>query len=168
MDYGSGAIYGCPAHDQRDFELSQNTKNLPVRQIATSRDGNIDLTSKAYLYKENDIIINSSFLTGMTVKDAREKVISKFEELGIGTRKINYRLRDWGISRQRYWGCPIPIIYCEKCGTLPVPVNELPVELPKDVSFEKPGNPLEHHPSWKHVDCPKCKGKATQIGRAHV
>jgi leucyl-tRNA synthetase len=98
----------------------------------------------------------------MTVKDAREKVISKFEELGIGTRKINYRLRDWGISRQRYWGCPIPIIYCEKCGTLPVPVNELPVELPKDVSFEKPGNPLEHHSSWKHVDCPKCKGKATR------
>jgi leucyl-tRNA synthetase len=162
MDYGSGAIYGCPAHDQRDFELSQNTKNLPVRQIATSKDGDIDLTSKAYLYKEDDIIINSSFLTAMTVKDAREKVINKFEELGIGTRKINYRLRDWGISRQRYWGCPIPIIYCEKCGTVPVPINELPVELPKNISFEKPGNPLEHHPSWKYVDCPTCKGKATR------
>ena len=153
MDYGTGAIYGCPAHDQRDFELTQVTENLSIKQIAESKNTEIDLTHEAYIYKEDDIIINSSFLTGMTVAEARKSIIDKFEEAGIGTRMINYRLRDWGISRQRYWGCPIPIIYCDKCGTLPVPTTDLPVTLPQDISFEKLGNPLDHHPSWKHIVC---------------
>ena len=160
MDYGTGAIYGCPAHDQRDFELTQGTENLSIKQIAKSTNSEIDLTHAAYIYKEDDIIINSSFLTGMTVRDARKAIIDRFEELGVGTRTINYRLRDWGISRQRYWGCPIPIIYCDKCGTLPVPVTDLPVKLPQDISFDKPGNPLDHHPSWKYVNCPNCQEKA--------
>ena len=162
MDYGTGAIYGCPAHDQRDFELTQVTENLSIKQIAKSKNTEIDLTHEAYIYKEDDIIINSSFLTGMTVAEARKAIIDKFEEAGIGTRMINYRLRDWGISRQRYWGCPIPIIYCDKCGTLPVPITDLPVTLPQDISFEKLGNPLDHHPSWKHIFCHQCQGKATR------
>ncbi len=162
MDYGTGAIYGCPAHDQRDFELVQNMENLSIKQIADNKTSKIDLTCGAYTYQEDDIIINSSFLDGITVKEARQVVINKFEELAIGSRKINYRLRDWGISRQRYWGCPIPIIYCDECGTLPVPTSDLPVMLPEDVSFDRPGNPLDHHPSWKNVSCPKCYGNATR------
>ncbi len=162
MDYGTGAIYGCPAHDQRDFELTQVTENLLIKQIAESKNSKINLASEAYIYKEDDIIINSSFLTGMTVLEARQAIIDKFEKLGIGTSTVNYRLRDWGISRQRYWGCPIPIIYCDKCGTLPVPVDHLPVTLPQDISFEKLGNPLDHHPSWKYVNCPNCQGEATR------
>ena len=167
MEYGTGAIYGCPAHDQRDFELTVNTEDLGIKQIvvnASEQHAESDPSKwqQAYIYNENDIMINSSFLNGMTVKESRSATINKFEELGIGTRKINYRLRDWGVSRQRYWGCPIPIIHCSKCGTLPVDEKDLPVTLPKDVSFDKPGNPLEHHPSWKHTNCPKCKGDATR------
>ncbi|MFK7968562.1 MAG: leucine--tRNA ligase [Rickettsiaceae bacterium] len=162
MDYGTGAIYGCPAHDQRDFELTKVTKNLPIKQIAKSKNSEINLTHEAYIYKEDDIIINSSFLTGMTAQEAREVIIDKFEEAGIGTRMINYRLRDWEISRQRYWGCPIPIIYCDKCGTLPVPESDLPVTLPEDISFDKLGNPLYHHQSWKYINCPNCQRKATR------
>lgn len=167
MEYGTGAIYGCPAHDQRDFELAVTTKGLGINQIvvnASKQHAESDPSKwqQAYIYSENDMMINSSFLNGMTVKEARSATIHKFEELGIGTRKINYRLRDWGVSRQRYWGCPIPIIHCSKCGTLPVDEKDLPVTLPKDVSFDKPGNPLEHHPSWKHTNCPKCKRDATR------
>ena len=160
MDYGTGAIFGCPAHDQRDFELVQNTKGLDLLQIADSENGEIDLSRQAYIYNLQDKIINSDFLTGLTVSDARSKIIDKFEELGIGNREINYRLRDWGISRQRYWGCPIPIIYCGSCGTVPVPEEDLPVELPKDIDFNKPSNPLERHKSWKYVNCPKCGANA--------
>lgn len=162
MDYGTGAIYGCPAHDQKDFELTVSTKGLQIKQIAESKNEEVDLSKAAYIYKEDDLIINSSFLNGMTVKQAKEVTINKFEELGIGNRKINYRLRDWGVSRQRYWGCPIPIIHCNKCGVVPVPDKDLPVELPKDISFDKPGNPLDHHPSWKYVSCPSCQGNATR------
>jgi leucyl-tRNA synthetase len=156
MDYGTGAVFGCPAHDQRDFELVQNTKDLEMIQIVRSDNHVIDLNKHAYIYAQDDIIINSGFLDGLSVADARAKIISKFEELNIGTKEINYRLRDWGVSRQRYWGCPIPIIYCEACGVVPVPAENLPVELPKDINFDKPGNPLDRHPTWKHVDCPKC------------
>jgi leucyl-tRNA synthetase len=97
----------------------------------------------------------------LPVADAKKRAIAELEKIGAGKEKINFRLRDWGVSRQRYWGCPIPIIYCESCGVVPVPEKNLPVELPKDVSFDKAGNPLEHHPTWKHVDCPKC-GKAAR------
>lgn len=160
MDYGTGAIFGCPAHDKRDFELVQNTEGLELLQIARSDNHEIDLDENAYIYDQNDIIINSGFLNGLSVSEARSKIIEKFEELKIGKREVNYRLRDWGISRQRYWGCPIPIIYCASCGAVPVPDKDLPVELPKDVSFKEPGNPLDRHKTWKHVECPNCQSPA--------
>ncbi len=156
MEYGTGAVFGCPAHDQRDFELVQNTKGLNLIQIVNSDNHKIDLTKHAYLYELNDLMINSDFLDGLTVSEARSKIIDKFEELSIGTKQVNYRLRDWGISRQRYWGCPIPIIYCESCGQVPVATEDLLVELPKDINFDEPGNPLDTHSTWKYVDCPKC------------
>lgn len=159
MDYGTGAIFGCPAHDQRDFELVQNTEDLDLIQIVRSDNHKIDLAKHAYIYELSDFMINSGFLDGLTVSEARSKVIDKFEELGIGTREVNYRLRDWGISRQRYWGCPIPIIYCESCGQMPVPAEDLPVELPKDINFDEPGNPLDRHSTWKYVDCPNCSAQ---------
>ncbi len=162
MDYGTGAIYGCPAHDQRDYELVQNTEDLDLLQVVHSDRHEFDLSKHAYIYDLDDVMINSSFLDGLTVKEAREKSIERFEKLGIGTRETNYRLRDWGVSRQRYWGCPIPIIYCADCGAVPVPDSDLPVELPKDIDFEQPGNPLDYHPTWKHVDCPKCPSTAVR------
>ncbi len=143
MDYGTGAIFGCPAHDQRDFEFATKYK-LPITTVVD----------------ENDVLINSHFLNGLPVAEAKKRAIAELEKIGVGKEKINYRLRDWGISRQRYWGCPIPVIHCEDCGAVPVPEQELPVELPADVTFDKAGNPLEHHPTWKHVNCPKCKKQA--------
>jgi leucyl-tRNA synthetase len=114
--------------------------------------------SEAFLEKEGDntVLINSDFLDGMSVPEAKEEIATRMEKMGIGERKVNFRLRDWGVSRQRYWGCPIPVIHCADCGIVPVPKDQLPVTLPEDVTFDKPGNPLEHHPSWKHVDCPSC------------
>ena len=139
MDYGTGAIFGCPAHDTRDFEFATKY-GLEILQVVDA----------------NDTLINSDFLNGLSIPEAKKLAIAELEKLGIGNGKTNYRLRDWGISRQRYWGCPIPIIHCESCGAVPVPENQLPVELPKDISFEKAGNPLANHPSWKHTTCPKC------------
>jgi len=145
MDYGTGAIFGCPAHDERDHEFATKY-NLPILQVVG----------------DDDILINSDFLNGLPVAEAKKRVIAELEKLGIGTGKTNYRLRDWGISRQRYWGCPIPVIYCDCCGVVPVPAEQLPVELPKDISFEKTGNPLANHPTWKNVSCPKCAKPATR------
>ncbi|PIR31993.1 MAG: leucine--tRNA ligase [Alphaproteobacteria bacterium CG11_big_fil_rev_8_21_14_0_20_44_7] len=143
MEYGTGAIFGCPAHDERDREFAEKY-NLPIKEVVG----------------EDGILHSSEFLNGLDVESAKTKAIEEFEKLGCGKKQITYRLRDWGVSRQRYWGCPIPIIYCDDCGAVPVPKTDLPVELPKDVSFEKLGNPLDNHPTWKHVDCPKCGGKA--------
>jgi len=143
MDYGTGAIFGCPAHDTRDFDFATKY-NLPIITVVD----------------ENDKLVNSDFLNGLNVADAKKAAIFELERLGVGKEKTNYRLRDWGISRQRYWGCPIPIIHCDTCGIVPVPQENLPVELPQDVTFDKPGNPLEHHPTWKHVNCPTCGAKA--------
>lgn len=143
MDYGTGAIFGCPAHDQRDHDFASKY-NLPILQVVG----------------DDDILINSDFLNGLSSDDAKKRAIAELEKLGLGKEKINYRLRDWGVSRQRYWGCPIPIIHCDSCGIVPVPEKDLPVELPKDVTFDKTGNPLEHHPTWKHVNCPKCSKPA--------
>ena len=112
-------------------------------------------------------MINSRFLNGMTVEEAKEEVARRLEQTMLGDRpqakrQINYKLRDWGVSRQRYWGCPIPIIHCEACGVVPVPAKDLPVKLPDDVTFDQPGNPLDRHPTWKHVACPQCGGPATR------
>ncbi|MBM3617582.1 MAG: leucine--tRNA ligase [Alphaproteobacteria bacterium] len=154
MDYGTGAVFGCPAHDERDHGFATKY-SLPITQVVS---GEVDVQKEAYT--GDGKIINSGLLDGLDVKAAKSKAIDTLEAEGKGERKVNYRLRDWGISRQRYWGCPIPIIYCDDCGAVPVPDAQLPVELPEDVSFDKPGNPLDHHPTWKNVNCPTCSKPA--------
>ncbi|MDP9196589.1 MAG: leucine--tRNA ligase, partial [Pseudomonadota bacterium] len=153
--YGTGAIKSAPAHDERDFAFAQKY-GLSIRPVITGPG-----VEEGKPYPLKGTLINSGKeYDGLTSDQAITKYIDKLEALGVGKRRVNWRLRDWGISRQRYWGCPIPIIHCEKCGVVPVPDNQLPVTLPEDVTFDKPGNPLERHPTWKHVDCPTCKGKA--------
>jgi leucyl-tRNA synthetase len=164
MSYGEGAIFGCPAHDQRDLDFA-NKYGLPVVSVVVDRDADpatIEIGSEAYLEKDpsRSVLINSDFLNGLSVDAAKEDVANRLEAGGSGRRTVNFRLRDWGISRQRYWGCPIPMIHCPECGTVPVPDEQLPVALPDDVSFDKPGNPLSHHPTWKQVDCPECGTRA--------
>ncbi|MAO54222.1 MAG: leucine--tRNA ligase [Rhodospirillaceae bacterium] len=156
MDYGSGAIFGCPAHDQRDLDFARKY-DLPVIPVVAPK-GTEPATFAVgdEAFTDDGLLINSDFLNGLNVPDAKTKVIDRLEDMGIGTRAVNYRLRDWGVSRQRYWGCPIPIIHCGDCGIVPVPEKDLPVELPADVDFEGTGNPIARHPTWKHVDCPKC------------
>ncbi|MFN7662754.1 MAG: leucine--tRNA ligase [Alphaproteobacteria bacterium] len=158
MDYGTGAVIGVPAHDQRDYEFAKkyDLNIIPVVALPTGEEP--DLKAKAYV--DDGLLIHSRFLNGLTVPQATQKAIDKLEELKVGYGATTYRLKDWGISRQRYWGCPIPIIYCDNCGIVPVPEKDLPVTLPDDVTFDIPGNPLEHHPTWKHVNCPKCSKKA--------
>jgi leucyl-tRNA synthetase len=165
MEYGTGAIFGCPAHDQRDLDFV-NKYGLPVVPVVCPPDqdpATFTITDTAY--DGDGRMINSRFLDGMTIEDAKEEVARRLENerrdgREVGERRVNYRLRDWGISRQRYWGCPIPMIHCEKCGTVPVPERDLPVTLPEDVTFDRPGNPLDHHPTWKHVACPQCGAAA--------
>ena len=158
--YGTGAIFGCPAHDQRDFEFAKKYKIeiIPVVSSGETEKEKGDDLDEAYTGEGK--LINSSFLNGMNIDQAKDEVIEKLIENNNGNRETNFRLRDWGISRQRYWGCPIPIIHCDKCGIVPVPEKDLPVELPDDVDFIKPGNPLERHEEWKSVNCPKCKNEA--------
>ena len=196
MDYGTGAIFGCPAHDQRDLDFvnKYGLGNTPVVCPPGQDPKTFVITTTAY--DGDGSMINSRFLDGMTIEQAKEEVAKRLEkemlpvsarpresgdpgpqapgtqpldsrlrgnERGmapVAQRQVNYRLRDWGISRQRYWGCPIPIIHCEKCGVVPVPEKDLPVTLPEDVTFDKPGNPLDRHPTWKNVSCPKCGGAA--------
>ena len=152
MDYGTGAIFGCPAHDQRDLEFAQkyNLEIIPV--VSPDKSKSISITKEAYT--EDGYIINSDFLNGFKVADAKKKIIKKIEEKKIGKSKIIYRLKDWGISRQRYWGCPIPIMYRKDGKVILVPEKDLPIELPMDIDFSKPGNPLENHPTWKYTKCP--------------
>jgi len=165
MDYGTGAIFGCPAHDQRDLDFARKY-GLPVIPVVLPPDADpaaFTVGDEAYVDTGN--IFNSGFLDGLSIDAAKEVIAEHFAARTVddqpqGRREVNYRLRDWGISRQRYWGCPIPVIHCEVCGTVPVPKKDLPVRLPEDVSFDKPGNALEHHPSWKHVACPQCGGPA--------
>lgn len=157
MDYGTGAIFGVPAHDQRDFDFASKY-NLPILPVIS---GEYELPLKE-AYTEVGQNINSVWLDGFDTESAKAEVIKRCEENGTGKGVTQYRLRDWGVSRQRYWGCPIPIIYCDDCGVVPVPENQLPVTLPEDVTFDKPGNPLDHHPSWKHVKCPCCDKAATR------
>ena len=158
--YGSGAIFGCPAHDQRDLDFARKF-GLPVTPVVLPPDTapeDFRIDDKAYTGPGR--IYNSAFLDGLGVDEAKRLAISKLEASEHGQGTVNYRLRDWGFSRQRYWGCPIPIIYCEVCGVVPVPAKMLPVRLPEDVTFDKPGNPLDHHPTWKHVNCPTCGNPA--------
>ena len=158
MEYGTGAIFGCPAHDQRDLDFARKY-SLPVIPVVIP-EGESSLEIGTEAYTGPGLIANSGFLDGLTVEDAKKAAIAKIETLGQGQGTTVYRLRDWGISRQRYWGCPIPIIHCAACGTVPVPDDQLPVTLPEDVTFDQPGNPLERHPTWKHVACPQCGGAA--------
>jgi leucyl-tRNA synthetase len=160
MGYGEGAIFGCPAHDQRDLDFARKY-DLPVVPVVAPVDvdpATFTIDTEAFLEKEGDntVLINSDFLNGMTVAAAKEEIAQRMEASGTGERKVNFRLRDWGVSRQRYWGCPIPVIHCSDCGTVPVPKADLPVVLPEDITFDEPGNPLERHPTWKNVDCPNC------------
>ncbi len=154
MEYGTGAIFGCPAHDQRDLDFARKY-GLEVIAVVASSEGETPIIADE-AYTGDGLIINSNFLDGLEVKDAKAEVVRRLEALGAGRGAVNFRLRDWGVSRQRYWGCPIPIIHCPDCGAVPVPEAELPVSLPEDADLECGGNPLEHHPSWKDVDCPAC------------
>lgn len=158
MDYGTGAIFGCPAHDQRDLEfaIKYDLEILPVVTPDKSKAINI----KDQAYTEGGYIVNSEFINDLTVEEAKKKIIQKLEEKKIGKSKITYRLKDWGVSRQRYWGCPIPIMYREDGKIILVPEKDLPVTLPKDIDFNKPGNPLENHPTWKYTKCPETGMKA--------
>ena len=154
MEYGTGAIFGCPAHDQRDLDFAR-TYQLPVpRVVAPEGDEAIPVQDEAYVGPGR--LINSRWLDGLDIESAKQAVIARAETEGWGTGTTVWRLRDWGVSRQRYWGTPIPIIHCGDCGAVPVPRDQLPVVLPEDVSFDTPGSPLDHHPTWKHVDCPQC------------
>lgn len=155
MDYGTGAVFGCPAHDQRDLDFARKY-DLPVTRVVA--DG--DLTDSDFkgdvAFTGPGTIVNSHWMDGMTIDQAKADVIAKAQAEGWGVGQTQYRLRDWGVSRQRYWGTPIPIIHCQTCGAVPVPNDQLPVTLPEDVSFEIPGNPLDRHPTFSKVDCPKC------------
>jgi leucyl-tRNA synthetase len=167
MEYGTGAIFGCPAHDQRDLDFVNKYAlgNTPVVCPEGQDPKSFVITDTAY--DGDGRMINSRFLDGMTIDAAKEEVAKRLESelrgnAPVGERQVNFRLRDWGISRQRYWGCPIPVIHCEKCDVVPVPEKDLPVRLPEDVTFDRPGNALDHHPTWKHVTCPQCGGKAVR------
>ena len=160
MDYGSGAIYGCPAHDQRDLEFAIKYKLEIIPVVSPDKSKIINIKNEAYI--EDGYAINSDFLNNLTTKEAKKIIIQKIKEKKIGNSKIIYRLKDWGISRQRYWGCPIPIMYREDGKIILVPEKDLPITLPKDVDFSKSGNPLENHPTWKYTTCPETGMKATR------
>jgi leucyl-tRNA synthetase len=160
MDYGTGAIFGCPAHDQRDLEFARKY-GLPVVPVVLPPGEQPErFAIGAQAYVGDGRLINSAFLDGLDVAAAKQRVIEELERRGIGAGEVSYRLRDWGVSRQRYWGCPFPVVHCARCGMVPVPREQLPVTLPPDIELGRPGNPLDHHPTWKHVTCPRCGGAA--------
>ncbi|MDB5678191.1 MAG: leucine--tRNA ligase [Sphingomonas bacterium] len=159
MDYGTGAVFGVPAHDQRDFEFASKY-GLTIRRVVSDGDKTDPGFAEAEAWSGPGTLVNSHFLDGMDVEDAKREVITRAEAGGWGHGTTVFRLRDWGVSRQRYWGTPIPIVHCGACGAVPVPRDQLPVLLPEDVSFDIPGNPLDRHPTWKHVACPSCGGEA--------
>jgi leucyl-tRNA synthetase len=161
MEYGTGAIFGCPSGDQRDLDFARKY-GLPVVPVVAPKGADpATFTITDTAFTDDGVMINSRFLDGLDTTAAFEEVARRLEEAKlnrkpVAKRKVNYRLRDWGISRQRYWGCPIPVIHCEACGVVPVPDDQLPVRLPDDATFDVPGNPLDRHPTWKNVACPSC------------
>ncbi|MBA4795528.1 MAG: leucine--tRNA ligase [Phenylobacterium sp.] len=162
MDYGTGAIFACPAHDQRDLDFARKY-GLPVRPVVLPPgEDPASVTIGDEAYTGPGTIFNSAFLDGLDVPAAKAAAVARVEEAGLGEGATVYRLRDWGVARQRGWGCPVPVIHCAKCGVVPVPKDQLPVALPDDLEFGKPGNALDRHPTWKHVDCPSCGGPATR------
>jgi leucyl-tRNA synthetase len=159
MDYGTGAVMAVPGHDQRDFEFATKY-DLPILRVVAASAEDADKPFDGESEAGDGVLVNSGFLDGLTVADAKAQVIARAEAESWGEGKTVWRLRDWGVSRQRYWGTPIPFIHCEVCGVVPVPKKHLPVVLPEDVDFQTPGNPLVRHPTWKHVDCPQCGAPA--------
>ncbi|MEF2552152.1 leucine--tRNA ligase [Aurantimonas sp. A2-1-M11] len=165
LDYGTGAIFGCPAHDQRDLDFARKY-DLPVRAVVLPEGADADsfaVGTEAYV--GDGTMCHSAFLDGMSPDAAFDAVAERLEATTLdgrpqAERQVNFRLRDWGISRQRYWGCPIPVLHCEACGVVPEARENLPVELPDDIDFDKPGNPLDRHPTWRDATCPQCGGKA--------
>jgi leucyl-tRNA synthetase len=160
MEYGTGAIFGCPAHDQRDLDFARKY-GLRVQAVVVPKEENpaaFDVGNDAFTGE--GLLAHSGFLDGLTVEEGISKAIAAIEERGAGKRTIQYRLRDWGISRQRYWGCPIPVIHCSDCGIVPVPKADLPVRLPDEVSFDKPGNPLDRNEDFVNTLCPSCSKPA--------
>ena len=156
VEYGSGAVMAVPAHDERDFEFATKY-NLPIHEVIKPKKDILELP-----FTDSGIMINSEEFDGMKSPKAKESIIKKFEDLGIGKKTINYKLRDWGISRQRYWGAPIPFVHCEKCGVVPEKIENLPITLPDDVEITGAGNPLDSHPTWKNCKCPKCGADAVR------
>lgn len=171
MEYGTGAVFGCPAHDQRDLDFARKYK-LPVIPVVAPKDivgtdgeqAWLDTLAKSSTeaFSDEGVAVRSEFLNGMSLKDAKSAAIAKLAAQGHGEGTVQYRLRDWGISRQRYWGCPIPIVHCDACGPVPVPEEQLPITLPEDVELDVSGNPLDLHPTWKNTPCPKCSKPATR------
>lgn len=160
VEYGTGAVMGVPTHDERDWAFAQKYR-LPKRLVVNKPDGSLTLTEMTEAYVEDGVLIDSGAFTGMDVKEAKMAILEWLEKQGIGKRRVNYRLRDWLVSRQRYWGAPIPIVYCPKCGIVPVPKEELPILLPENVKFEAGAvSPLAQSEAFVHCTCPKCGGDA--------
>jgi len=155
-DYGTGAVMAVPTHDQRDFEFAKKY-NLPMRVVISPSDYELNADKMSRAYTEDGVMVNSNDFNGMSNRDAMESIANMAEEKGWGEKTINYKLKDWLVSRQRYWGTPIPVIYCKKCGVVKVPEKELPVKLPEDVEFGK-GNPLKTNKDFINTKCPKCGG----------
>ena len=151
--YGEGAVMAVPAHDQRDFEFAKKY-SLPINQVITNKEENVEIKTEAYC--DYGVLINSESFSGLSSQDAKNAIIYHFEQNSLGTKKINYKLRDWGVSRQRYWGAPVPFVHCDSCGLVPEKLENLPISLPEDVEITGEGNPLDKHPTWKHCSCPKC------------
>ena len=160
MEYGTGAIFACPAHDQRDLDFARKY-GLPVIPVVAPK-GRADFEIEDEAYTGDGTLVNSDFMNGLDVDAAKALATHRLADMGCGEGAVNFRLRDWGVSRQRYWGCPIPVIHCDACGAVPVPRDQLPVTLPDDVVLGEAGNPLERHPTWKNVDCPKCGKPSTR------